>query len=455
MQNNFHFEDNSRGTFPDQPISVSEYISVLNEVLSRFKVKVIGEITEMKIASSGHIYFSLKDEKSGDVINCAIWKSVYKMCGISVEEGMKVVVTGSADIYRARGSLTFKVKTVELAGEGALKKAYEELKLKLEKEGLFSEETKKSFPKYPVKIGLITSKKGAAIHDFINNLGKFGFKVFLCDSRVEGQEAVPDLLRAIKIMKRKDIDVLVIIRGGGSIQSLMAFDNEMIVREVRKSPVPVITGIGHHEDIPLVALAADATESTPTGVANRLSEGFINLENKIFFYERNIENFYSKILEKKRRELFYSAERIIYFFRIIFEKYKKSEEKIKRIVSLNSYLIQQKKEELDYNEERIKREFSLKINKNKETIIRDKKNLIYYFKKSLADAKNEVKRHANTIINNDPKKQLKLGYAIIRKKGDKIIKNTGDIKKGDIVENILSDGSFESKVENIKNQDNY
>ncbi len=418
MEKEIYFKD---------PISVTDYISIVNELLLRINVKIIGEITELKVAASGHVYFSLKDEKSGDLINCALWSSVYRMCGIKIENGMKVIVTGNADVYRARGTLTFKIKTIEPAGEGALKKAYEELKEKLTKEGFFELERKRKIPEFPKKIGVITSIKGAAIHDFVNNLGKFGFKVFLCDSRVEGQEAVEDLLKSFKVMKKKDLDVLVVIRGGGSLQSLIAFDNEMLVREVVNFPVPVISGIGHHEDITLVALASDISESTPTAVANYLSKNFIKAHDKVLLYEKKIANAFREIIHKTKSQINSNIDFINQSFDYIIKIYKKGEEEIKRVVSNSVILLQGKKEKI----------FTIK------------KDIFSQFKNSLNETNNIINREEKMILTNDPKKQLKMGYAIMRIDG-KVIKSVKNLEKNKTIEGVLSDGMIISIIKDIK-----
>ena len=411
----------------ENPLSVSDYISVVNELLLGINVKIIGEISEKKLAASGHVYFSLKDEKSGDLINCALWNSVYRMCGTKIENGMKVIVTGNADVYRARGTLTFKIKTIEPAGEGALKKAYEELKRKLTKEGFFDEARKRKIPDFPKKIGVITSMKGAAIHDFVNNLGKFGFKVLLCDSRVEGQEAVEDLLKSFRVMKKKDIDVLVVIRGGGSLQSLIAFDNETLVREVVNFPVPVISGIGHHEDVPLVALASDVSESTPTAVANYLSRNFVKAYDKVVLCERKIENAFRERIYETKSEINVIIESINQSFDQIIKIYRIGEEKIKRVI-MNSSILLQNKEERIY------------------TI---KNNIFLQFKNILNDVRNTINREEKIVFANDPKRQLKMGYAIMKVEG-KIIKSVKHLDKGGLIESILSDGEVVSIIKNIK-----
>ncbi len=414
----------------ENPISVSEYISVINKILSGIEAKVIGEISQIKTAESGHVYLSLKDEKSGDIINCAIWKSIYRMCAVELETGMKVIVSGNCDIYGPRGSLTFKIKTVEPAGEGALKIKYERLKKKLTQEGYFDEGKKREISKYPEKIGVITSRKGAAIHDFINNLGKFGFKVQICDSRVEGQEAIKDLLESIRAMKKQDLDILVIIRGGGSLQSLIAFDNELLVKEIASFPVPVIAGIGHHEDITLSALAADISESTPTAAANKVSEGFYEAKEKFALLKENIEGRYQDIIYQKKEGLYFQIGEIKEFFKDIFETYRRGEEKVMRTLSRITYQIGIKEKEIKVNED--------KINSS--------------FKKEIKKTKNNIERIKEFITTNDPKRQLALGYSIM-KKNNKIIKSVNNLKVGEETDIVLNDGEVNSQVKKIKKYD--
>lgn len=156
----------------EKVFTVSEYIGIVNEGLKIFKAKIIGEVGEVKVWSSGHVYFSLKDEKDGSVISCIIWKSRYNIYGIELKEGLKIIAFGYPEIYPPSGKISFIAETIELAGESALKKEYEKLKKKLTNEGLFAEERKRLIPKYCRKVGLITSKQGAALGDFFKQFRK-------------------------------------------------------------------------------------------------------------------------------------------------------------------------------------------------------------------------------------------------------------------------------------------
>lgn len=384
---------------------ISEFVAFLNIGLRSTKAKIVGEVGEAKAGPTGHMYFTLKDEKDGAMLSCIMWASKYRLFGITLEPGKKIVASGNPEVYAPNGRLSFVCDTIELAGEGDIKKQYDELKKKLEKEGIFDVENKRPLPKYPRKIGVITSKQGAVIHDFLNNIGKFGFKIIMIDSRVEGQGAVEDLLASIKTFRKKDIDVLAIIRGGGSMESLMPFNNELLVREIVGFPIPVIAGIGHDKDVPLVAMASDVMVSTPTAAANLICESW---EKAFLFVER---------LERK----------ILANFGQIFEKYKRIESRLK--ISLQNF---------------------------KNNLFNAKNKIDKYFDNYasgfilLCDRAKEKLRNFEKIVElNNPERNLKLGYSIATSNG-KIVRKTGDVKIGQDMDLKVADGIISSEVKQIK-----
>jgi exodeoxyribonuclease VII large subunit len=390
-------------TVKDIIFSVSEYIELLNIGLKKSKAKIIGEIGQAQAGPTGHMYFSLKDEK-GVMLSCIMWKSNYAIYGINLKEGMKVVANGCPNVYAPSGRLSFICDTIQLAGEGELKKQYDELKEKLEKEGVFAEERKRPIPKYPQKIGVITARQGAVIHDFLNNIGKFGFNIKFIDSRVEGQEAVQDLLASIKTFRKKDIDVLVIIRGGGSMESLMAFNNEMLVREIVNFPKPVIAGIGHDKDEPLVAMAADVSCSTPTAVANLLNESWEQALLLVERQERAIFDYFEGILER--------YEDIKNSLKVAFQGFKNSLQNV--MINLGGSM--------------------------------DKS--LTGFKALLARVDNKLKQAEKIITLNNPEHQLRLGYSIASANG-KIIRRIKDVKIGEDIDLKVADGTISSEVKKI------
>lgn len=280
--------------------TVSEYIEFLNNILSECQAKIEGEIDQVKKSSKGHVYFSIKDE-NGSILDCVIWNYYYKLCGLDLKEGLRVIVSGAPDIYPKSGRLNFKTSFIELLGDGALKKQYEELKEKLEKEGAF--ERKLKIKKYSKTIGVVTSKHGAVIHDFLNNLGKYGFKIEFIDSRVEGMEAIEDLILSFKTFKKRNLDCLVVIRGGGSKNSFDIFNNESVIREIIDYPCPVIAGLGHHEDETLFAKVADYSVSTPTAVAHFLNTSYDKLFSKLKTFEQVIFEKYINLISNLNYKL--------------------------------------------------------------------------------------------------------------------------------------------------------
>lgn len=279
-----------------QPISIAEYVAIINGALKQLHAVVVGEVSELKVAASGHAYFTLKDKQSGDTLPCAMWKFRYSTCGVQLEVGMEVRVSGEPNYKGEYGKLTFIAETVALVGEGALLKAYQLLKKKLAAEGLFDVARKRSLPQYIRTIGVITSVHGAVIHDFSNNLRKSGFHVRILDARVEGPECGSGLALSVRAMRNEAIDVLVLIRGGGSIQSLAGFDNESLVREIARFPVPVLVGVGHHQDVTLAALVADVQESTPSIVAALLGRAWDQASAHLARHERAIVSTYGATL---------------------------------------------------------------------------------------------------------------------------------------------------------------
>ena len=385
--------------------SVSEFVAFLNIGLKSSKAKIMGEVGEAKLGPTGHMYFTLKDEKDGATLNCIIWASKYKLYGITLEPGKKIVAYGNPEIYAPSGRLSFIADTIELAGEGDLKKQYDELKAKLEKEGIFAIENKRPIPKYPHKIGVITSKQGAVIHDFLNNIGKFGFDIKMIDSRVEGQEAVTDLLAGIKTFRKKDIDVLVIIRGGGSMESLMCFNNELLVREIAGFPCPVIAGIGHDKDVPLSAMASDIMVSTPTAAANLINESWSQA---------------LLLLERLERKIFSSYETIFERYIFIENKFKISLQNFKNNITNLKIIL-----------EKYPQSFFLKF-----VLLCDKLRTL-------------LENYGKIIELNSPERNLKLGYIIARFQG-KIIRKTSDVKINDNINLKLIDGEIISEIKNIK-----
>ena len=343
--------------------------------------------------------------------------------------------------------MSFLVDTVELMGEGVLKKAYEELKDKLAKEGIFDESRKRQLPEYPQKIGVITSMSGAVIHDFVNNLGMYGFGVQMMDSPVEGQEAVKGLLAAVRSFKGRDIEVLVVIRGGGSFESLMAFNNETLVREIAGFPVPVVAGIGHHQDVPLVALAADVMESTPTATAKVLNQSWDQAGLLIERCRVKIESVYTQALIESSHRLRVSEDKTDNYLTSIINLYEDTVSRLTMSVTkMHSSLIL-KRRSIETHGGEIKRGFSTMLSAARSGMENSWSLTIRPgFKGFLDLLAGNLQLVEQGISINDPRRQLALGYSIARRRG-KVVRSIEEVSEGDKLEVQVTDGKITSRVE--------
>lgn len=409
--------------------TVSTFLDLLNIGLRTSEAKIMGEVSSCDFRGN-YLFFTLKDKTDGSAISCFMWQREYKMSGVTIAEGMEIMVHGFPEIYKPSGRLSFHGDSVELVGEGALKKAYDEMKLKLEREGLFSPERKRAIPEYPEKIGLITSRTGAVIHDFLNNIGKFGYQIKFIDSRVEGQLAVSDLLGAVRSFRNKDIDMLVIIRGGGSLESLLAFNNETLVREISRFPKPVICGIGHDKDMPLVALAADMAVSTPTAVTRVLNSSWEQALSRVRLAEREIFGEYQEMLLRKQHALGVYSREIKDGFSKILKRLAAVEQSIKNHIVGIGYEIEK------YARQAC--EWSAALPK--------------YFAAAVRGTDTMLASYEKQIMLHDPERQLKLGYGIARING-KVIRNVRDAHAGDMLDLTLADGMIGTEVREISPKD--
>ncbi len=429
-------------------LSVSDFVRLINALIGRLEpVWVEGEIIGLKNWKNRIVFFDIKDEKA--LLNCSIYYSRLQSLGLELEDGMKVKVMGTPELRKKRGKFNLNIRKVKLAGEGAFKKAYELLKKKLKKEGLF--EKKKKIPNFVEKVGVITSKNGAVIHDFRKNLKKLNFKLFFKDALVEGERSAKSLTKAVKWFNQNmpDLDVLVIMRGGGSLEALQGFNNEVLVRTIFNSKIPTLCGIGHEVDIPLASLVADVSVSTPTAVATYLNKSWEVLEDRIpFFQERilnkfqesnnslkqKIDNLSQKISFQFEKELDYfnslvreSIQRISYGFNQTFNKFEELKNNLKNIFDI------------------LKRQKRIV----KEEVENFKKEIIVSFQKRLEKKKEKISNQERYLKALDPKRNLELGYSIVFAENNKIIKKIKNIKKGQKIKTKLHDGSFLSKVKKI------
>ncbi len=455
----------------DQEVqSVLEFLSRINASLVQHRGRVEGEVTSVKNTYQTAIYFSIKDLKQDALLNCVIWRSTYNQNGVAIKEGDKVIITGIPEIYAARGSFSMKVQTIEYAGEGALKKAYDELRAKLTAEGLLSLDRKRVLPLYPKKIGVITSRSGVVIQDFNANLGRYGFAISMVDSRVEGKDAIHELLAALKTLSKQDIEVLVIMRGGGSWESLQAFNTESVVRAIAGFKCPVVTGIGHDVDVTLAELVADVGASTPTAVAEALNVTWDTLLSTLVARETQILNSFQRALTNTERMLENRQS-------ILLRRFDQIITSVTQVLNDRKHSLQQSYRQIDKQiteahtaaqkvmmlmkshlkttraaylsaEMALPKKFRSCVRSSQVRLQNISANLAVQQGRGIRVVLDAVMDLEQKIKIHDPARNLKLGYSLTYQSG-KLVRSVKELTVGEMTEVRVSDGSFTSEIKKV------
>lgn len=409
-------------------LSVSDFISYVNQILQVAQdIKIQGEISKFNIHPTG-IYVTLRDKNDDSVLNCYMNPHAYRGLGIPLEAGMEVRVSGFPTIFRRRSELSFRIEDVELAGEGALKKAYELLKKQLETEGLFTR--KRPLPEFITNIGIITSKTGAVIDDFRKNLEPLGCKLYLKDCRVEGTQAVRNILSAIRYFNKAlpELDCLVIMRGGGSLEDMQAFNNEQVVRAIFASSVPTICAIGHDRDVPLACLASDVFTSTPTAAAMEINHSWGRLKILLPQLQHKLVFSFQNTLESTKHHVASDIQHLSAKLFAIFHSFDKCQEQlVQHTVRLQNSIIH------------IRTQNRLYIKK----IIQD-------FSKNLDLIRTAIRHTEKLLETANPERNLKLGYSITRNNSGKIIRSAKELKVGESITSQFPDGNADATITTIK-----
>lgn len=302
-------------------LTVAELTGSIRRVIEKNvgSVSVMGEITNLRVQASGHIYFTLKDAISQ--ISCVLFRNESRTVNRDyLSDGQKVVIDGTVTVYEARGQYQLQVFSVQLQGLGALQAAFERLKQKLQAEGLFDQGHKRPLPRYPRRIGLITSPVGAAIRDVIHAIERRdpGLRVVLAPCRVQGPGAAQEIAAAVHLLNEwalangpTRLDLIVVTRGGGSLEDLWAFNEEIVARAIYASGVPVISAVGHEIDFTISDFVADARAATPTAAAEIITEGAFAARPFVLDARARLRDLLKYGLHTKREELSEMVRRLI------------------------------------------------------------------------------------------------------------------------------------------------
>ena len=401
-----------------------------------YPVTVKGEISNASKPINGHQYFKLSDESgfSKHSIKFMIWKGTSQEI-VREYESQEVLVTGKVTMYEATGESQIQVTEIKEYGEGALKKAIEDTRIKLEKEGLF--EHKKLLPRYPKSIGLITSPDSHALHDVCSKLkSRFPISdIIIYPSLVQGKYAPENIIKQIiRCNKDRDVDVILLIRGGGSLEDLMAFNDEKLAREIYASKLPIVTGIGHQPDITIADYVADISMETPTAAAVHITPDQFELLQRMNDAEEKIKNITQLNIQNKKETLVgnimkiqnYNPSRMINNFKDIRENIDKKYHNIVKVI---------------LNELTAKSEYQLVRIKQTKNILTEKITIAIRFQKNIVGEMNQkmenlinnqinvCKTLTNALLLSNPLEILKKGYSIIRDSGGEIVKSKHDLEK--------------------------
>ena len=388
---------------------INEYIRALlaqDEVLSMICVR--GEISNLTLHRSGHIYFTLKDETS--VLKAVMFRSSAQRVKFALKEGMNVIVYGRISLYTPSGQYQLYAEDIQPDGIGALYIAYEQIKEKLQKEGLFDSSRKKAIPKLPSTVGIITSPTGAAIHDMINVMGRrFPLtKLVLYPALVQGDTAYKSLIAGVEYFnKTKSADVIIIGRGGGSMEDLWAFNNVELAYAIAKSEIPVISAVGHESDYTICDFVADLRAPTPSAAAELAVPNVLTVKNDLNKNILSVEKtLISKIQSYRKHLNVLSSARVLTSKENLLDEYKMK-------ISL----------------------VSDKLDASMQNILRDRKHTY-----GILCAKLNAISPLNT---------LSRGYAIVQNDGGEAIASVTNIKIGDRVNILLGNGNIGAIVEEI------
>ena len=411
--------------------SVQECVFLINETISRLgKIKVRGEISSLGMSKGIMAFFDLKDASGKEyVVQCSLFGENFLKYKHLLEDGMEVIATGHLEVYKKRGTLSLLIDSLEPSGEGAWKKALEALEKKLAAKGYFDEARKRSIPHFIQKIGLITSEDGQAIHDFQKNLGNYGFQIFLRTVWVEGDKAEQSIVKAFQWFSknRPDMDVLVLIRGGGGFENLKVFHSEAVADEIVSSRIPVITGIGHEKDESFADRVADKRLSTPTAVAAELTK---QREDLI----RNVDALWEDIIA--RTESIFEEHRIVV------------ENVVKELSVVIERVLVQQRFTIAQSAEKLHRGFG-KVFESFGALKQHLARLRYGYEQTLYSYMARVETASAALTSLNPENVLQRGYSVVRTRTGEVLTDANNTKVGDKVLVRLHKGKLGTRVEEI------
>jgi exodeoxyribonuclease VII large subunit len=438
-------------------ISVTELNTSAKKLLEKdfSSVWVTGEMSNFRSYDSGHWYFKIKDENSE--IQCVMFKFRNSSINRRPMDGDNLILKGSVSMYVARGSYQFQVDQIEYAGEGVLLKNFEDLKKRLTKEGIFDAEHKKIIPKIIKNVAVITSSNGAVIQDIKNVLSRRAplINVFLIPSLVQGEKSEISLIdsfdKILKLHKKENIDAIIIARGGGSLEDLWSFNSEKLARRIFEFEIPVISAVGHETDFTICDFVSDLRAPTPSSAAEIISEFYVSIIDSITFYKSQLKKEIGSKLLMLSNSLDMTSKSLINPQTKLKEDLLKTDELTNKLKYLLDSFINEKKYLIERNVLTIKKLNPKNyINTANNQVAALDKNL-KVLTKNMVNIKNETfKGIVKELEALSPLEILARGYSITKiKSSQKIIRDSKNLKIGDVISSVVAKAEIESKITKI------
>jgi exodeoxyribonuclease VII large subunit len=420
-------------------------------------VWIQGEVSNFFSAASGHWYFSLKDESSE--IRCAMFANKSHRITFEPKDGDHLVLNGTLSIFEGRGQYQIIVEHIELAGEGALLKAFEELKKKLLTEGLFDDSLKKKLPSYPRSIAVVTSPDGAVIQDIINVLSRRSpyFNLIVVPTLVQGEKAAPLICEALnKASDLENIDLIILARGGGSIEDLWAFNNEEVARAIVNCPIPLVSAVGHETDFTISDFVADIRAPTPSIAAEIISQPYSELKE-------TLEGYQSYLLKSVESQFDSQRTRITNLIKRIRHPGDKLREIGQKVDYLETTLIQEMHQKVSLKKNQLNlTQLSLQQNSPQNKVKEAKvylqnasKDLLKAFQLKIERKRKLLGELVATIEAVSPLSVLARGYSIISTEPEgKILSSSNQVKIGQTISAVLNKGRIKAEVKSKDKDEN-
>jgi len=414
-----------------------------------------GELSNLACPASGHWYFSLKD--SNAQVRCAMFRTRNRLLRFAPRNGMQVIVRAKIGLYEPRGEFQVLIEHMEEAGEGALRQQFEQLKNKLNAEGLFSSNLKKELPTIPNRIGVITSPTGAAIHDVLSTLKRrfASLDVVIYPVSVQGKLAATDIVKMIELAnKRNECDVLLLTRGGGSLEDLWSFNEEIVAHAIYNSRIPIISAVGHDIDFTISDFVADVRAATPTAAAELVSPDVTHWVQQINALHKRIHQLTLNTIQNNYSSLKQLSRRLIHPSHYIEQTSQSIDEYIYRLQRSITAKITTSKLKVDNLNSLCKAQNPIyKINAKQEFTKQLLQRLTIKQQKKINDLKQRFIKNASTLDAVSPLATLNRGYAYVTStKTHHLINDIKSIKKGDEINTSLANGTFTSTVTKIEQE---